>query len=277
MLFLHFLMDDLIEQEREATDQTPLSKPETGQKTSNKKSASDVVTVVFRNKIYKIMKLYPTLWHVYNFHTAPLKDDCHLIIMSLDSEKQTLSTYEREYEALTYDIFTREMQEITDDQIPEKFLECILNIQRTKVAKEVSHAKILEHEAHHLAALRKDMDRYVNDLVPTIYAKLSATKIPLEKFAYPYIFYETKISNKLKILYKHPNADGKMRPTFYKYVAYLFDTLYPITSMDMADYDTWVQYVMCQKLTDKYPYLTIEFVGYPNYIEVHLPHKEVLN
>jgi hypothetical protein len=277
MLFLHFLMDDLIEQEQEREETNQKPRPKAGENSNNKSAAKDIITVVFRNKIYKIHKLYPALWHVYDFHTAPLKDDCHLTIMSLDPEKQTLSTYEREYEALTYDIFTREMQEITDDQIPEKFLECILNIQRTKIAKEVSREKILEHEAHHLAALRKDMDRYVNDLVPTIYAKLSATKIPLEKFAYPYIFYENKISNKLKILYKHPNADGKMRPTFYKYVAYLFDTLYPMTSMDMADYDTWVQYVMCQKLTDKYPYLTIEFVGYPNYIEVHLPHKEALH
>jgi hypothetical protein len=262
------------EQEREETGQTPLSKPEMGQ-TSNKNSASDVVTVVFRNKIYKIHKLYRTLWHVYDFHTAPLKDNCHLTIITLDPEKQTLSTYEREYEALTYEIFIREMQEITDDEIPEKFMECILNIQRTKIAKEVSREKILEHEAHHLAALRVDMDHYVNNLVPTIYAKLSATKIPLENFTYPYIFYEHKIRNKLKILYKHPNADGKMRYTFPQYVLYLFEMLHTIPTTEAIDYNTWVQSVMHKKLQEKYPFLTIEFVGAPNYIVVHLPHSKV--
>jgi hypothetical protein len=265
----------------ELQEQTEELKKDVNELQAKEQAASHVV--VFRDKIYKLYRMH-AYWYVYDYFSAPAVSPAITVngnldyLFTIDLSSKRVSTYESAYKGLSGKDFLDEMIAITDEEVPAKFLECILNIQRKKVAPEIPTKKILEHEAHHVAALQKELEAHISGLPARIYEELEESKTPLEKIGYRFVFYQSKIQNGLDILYEYPNADGKVRSSFGYYAAYLFEKLYPLHHTEFQeDYTVWIQMTVMEMLQKRYPYLTIEYVGHPEYIEVHLPHEKVLH
>lgn len=275
-------MDKLQEQTEQLKSDVEELQTKAKEKEQEKEQALSQI-VVFRDRIYKLYRMHEyRYWYVYDYFSAPTVSPSVKISMNylftVDIPSKTLSTYESAYKGLSAKDFLDEMVAITDEQVPAKFLECILNIQRKKVSPEIPTKKILEREAHHAAALQKELEAHISGLPARIYEELAESKTPLEKIGYRFIFYQSKIENGLEVLYEYPNADGKVRSGFGYYAAYLFEKLYPIHHTEFQeDYTMWIQMTVFEQLRKKYPFLTIEYVGQPEYIEVHLPHETVLH
>ena len=232
------------------------------------------------NGNYRIVHNCHRLYNVYDYFASESEESRNASNLLFHIEKRTkeLSTYSSylEKDRLTYDIFQSESHQIQKEDVPAKTLECLLNLQRTKVANVIPYAEIKHNEDHHLAALQKNINEYVDELISNIYNLLDKSKKTIERIAYPFIANESSIKNGCKIYYKYPNTDGIIRPTFKEYFNYLFNKLYPIPTIEYHSIE-WIQYTVHELLCKKYPFMQINYVGTPNYIEVHLPIKEVLH
>jgi hypothetical protein len=237
------------------------------------------IIVVFRNKIYKIVMEYESLWYVYEYYASfsTQKDCTTFIAMSIDSTSKNIKAYDKNCEGVLFDNFLEEIEEIKESDVPKRIVECLLNIQRSKVAPEIPYKKILEHEETHLVNLKKEINNAIDTFMMVVYEALAKSKTVVEKIIYVFIANEYKIKNGCKILYTYPNADGKIRATFEEYFTYLFEKLYPRHDTDHIDNSSWFQYVIYTNLKEKYKFLRFEFVGAPNYIEVYLPCKDLLH
>jgi hypothetical protein len=247
----------------------------------NYKDANDEI-VIFRNKIYIIKKYHYTLWSIYEYFSSTNKTEKELgvtnLLFMLHTDTHKLDTYSDEFKGITYDAFVSEKQQITEADVPQKIMECLVKLQYKNVAKVIPYEKITEAEAHHLKALQADIDAHINSLMMNIYIIIDKSKTPVEKIKYPYIAHEHTIKNGVKIYYKFPNTDGALRPTFKEYFHYLFQKLYPMPeTSDAPDQISINQYKIYELLKNKYTFLQIDYVGAPNYIEVHLPLQKVLH
>ncbi len=237
--------------------------------------------IIFRNKIYIIKKTY-SLWSVYEYFSSADKmdkelDSTHLQFM-LHTDTNLMKFMSDEFKGITSDAFMSEKKTITEEEVPQKIMECLVNLQHKNVAKVIPYEKIKEAEAHHLKALQADINEHINSLMVNIYTTIDKAKTPVEKIKYPYYAYEYTIKNGVKIYYKFPNADGIIRPTFKEYFDYLFQKLYPLSEpADAIDQVSINQYKIYELLKNKYTFLHIEYVGAPNYIEVNLPLQKVLH
>lgn len=236
--------------------------------------------VVFRNRIYRIVHSRYTLYNVYEYFTSEseeMRTTEHLMFMIHEDTKKidTFSSYE-EKDCLTYEIFESEKQEIKEEEVPAKALECLLNLQIPKVAKVIPYAEIKHNEDHHLAAVRKSINEFVDTFMEKIWNLLKSSKKLIDVIHCPYIANEYNIKNGCKIYYKFPNTDGIIRPTFKEYFTYLFNKLYPIQNAE-CDYDEWIQHTVYELLCKKYPFMTINYVGAPHYIEMRPPTKKILH
>jgi hypothetical protein len=242
--------------------------------------------VVFRDKIYKVLRksyIHTVNWYIYEYFSAPESiDDNKEFVYMMDCCDKTLKGWGCAQTEISYDAFTTEAKIIEESEIPTKLHECILNIQQRKVVATIPHKKILEHELHHLQALRTEIAAHVEGMMKYVYDVLDKSKMPVGRIEYSFIAYEHKIKNGCKIYYDYPNSDGQMRPTFYLYFNYLFNKLYPkpaATEADIATLDdvAWAQYTIFQMLCAKYPFMTIEYVGAPHYVDIHLPIAKILH
>ena len=236
--------------------------------------------VVFRNRIYRIVHNRYKLYDVYDYFASESEEmrTAKNLMFMIHTDTKTLDTFSsfQEKDSITYHIFQKEKQEIKKEDVPEKALECLLNLQIPKVAKVIPYAEIKHNEEHHLAALRKSINEFVDTLMQKMCNLLQSSKKLIDKIECPYIANECTIKNGCKIYYKFPNSDGIIRPTFEEYFNYLFNKLYPIPNAE-CDYIQWIQQTIYELLCKKYPFMTINYVGAPNYIEVHLPTKRVLH
>jgi hypothetical protein len=276
---LDFTEMELLEHSAEENS-LPSENIEADKKELHTKKNSKEIIIIFRNKIYKIVKEYNTLWYVYEYYASFNKDstvNIHVLALSIDTTDKEMKAYDKNLVGTSFDNFIQEMEEIEESDVPTRIVECIMNIQRSKVAPEIPYKKILEHEEIHLANIKKEYQKAIDTFMMVVYETLAKSKTALEKITYVFIANEYKIQNGCKIFYKHPNADGKMRPTFQEYFHYLFEKLYPRHEADQIDDSSWMQYVIYTKLKEKYTFLKFEFVGAPKYIEVHLPCKDLLH
>jgi hypothetical protein len=193
-----------------------------------------------------------------------------------DEKKLDLYSSYEEKDRLTYEIFESEKVEITKEEVPAKALECLLSLQMPKIADIIPYAEIKHNEEHHLTAVRKDINEFVGTFMQKVYRLIESSKKLIDKIECPYIATESTIKNGCKIYYTFPNSDGIIRPTFKEYFCYLFNKLYPIPNAEY-DYTDWTQYTVYELLCKKYSFMTINYVGAPNHIEVHLPTKRLLH
>jgi hypothetical protein len=242
--------------------------------------------VVFRDKIYKMLRApytHTVIWYVYEYFSAPESvDDPKEYVYRLECCEKSLRTWGCGKIEISYDAFTTEAKIIEESEIPTRLHECIMNIQQRKVVATIPHKKILEHELHHLKALRAEIATHVDDMMKYVYDVLDKSKMPVGRIEYSFVAYESRIKNGCKIYYDYPNSDGKTRPTFYLYFNYLFNKLYPkpaATETETATLDdvAWAQYTIFHMLRDKYPFMTIEYVGAPHYVDIHLPIAKILH
>jgi hypothetical protein len=238
--------------------------------------------ILFRNKIYVIKKHHYSLWSIYEYFSSINKTREELgvtnLLFMLHTDTHKLDEYSDEFKGITYDAFMSEKQQITEAEVPQKIMECLVNLQHKNVAKLIPYEKIKEAEVHHLKALQTDIDNHINSLMINIYKVIDKSKTPVEKIKYPYIAYEHTIKNGVKIYYKFPNTDGVLRPTFKEYFDYLFQKLHPLTeTADISDQTSINEFRIYELLKNKYPFLQIDYVGAPNYIEVYLPLQKVLH
>ena len=242
--------------------------------------------VVFRDKIYKVLRSsyrHTEEWYVYEYFSAPenMDGDLKKFKYVINSKEKTVRGWGCEQVAISYDAFASEAKLIEESAIPTYLHECLMNIQQRKLVACVPYKKIVEHELHHLNALRCEIENHVNMMMDHIYEVLEKSKTPLESIEYRFLAYENRIRNGCKIYYNYANADGKMRPRFQEYFTYLFMKLYPKPDTEAAaeiiDDDTWIQSTIWELLQKKYPFMTIDYVGAPTYIVIRLPTVNILH
>ncbi len=242
---------------------------------NNKNTADEII--IFRNKIYIIQKKH-YLWSIYEYFSSIHKTDEELGVtnlhLMLNTHTHRMDLFSDEFKGITYNVFMSEKQTISKEDIPQKIMECLVNLQYKNVANIIPYEKIRDAEAHHLKALQADIDKHIDGLIIKIYTTIDKSKIPVEKISYPFIANEYAIKNDVKIYYEFPNTDGALRPTFKKYIDYLFQKLHPLP--EFADETSAIQYKIYELLKNKYTFLKIDYVGKPNYIEVHLPLDKVM-
>ena len=246
--------------------------------TENNKNTTDEI-IIFRNKIYVIKKYRYTLWNIYEYFSSIDKTEEELgttnLQIMLSTTARTIDIFSDEFKGITYNVFMSEKQTISKEDIPQKIMECLVNLQHKNVANIIPYEKIRDAEVHHLKALQADIDKHIDGLIIKIYTTIDKSKIPVEKIAHPYIAYENNIKNGVKIYYEFPNTDGILRPTFKEYFDYLFQKLHPLP--EFVDETSAIQYKIYELLKNKYTFLKIDYVGKPNYIEVHLPLDNVIH
>lgn len=214
------------------------------------------------------------LWHLYDYYMGTnlgiLDDSNNYTLVHIHHDRKELTSYRGVFNGITYDIFMAEYTQIEHEDVPETIMRCITNIQASKLVDYVPIETRTEHEAHHLAALRLEINKHVCQMMKHLHDTLEASKTIIEKLYYPFVASEYAIKNGCKIFYKYPNADGIRRPTFEEYVHYIFQKIYPIPEGE-HDHVAWIQHKIYELLVAKYPYMTIRYIGAPNYIEVSMP------
>jgi hypothetical protein len=244
------------------------------------KNEGRTMPILFRNKVYLINKYAGTLWQVYDYYVGLHIDDItsssryNAIIFTVDTSEQSITKYsECTDKAFTYDTFMSEYIELAPEDVPATIVKCLTNIQNSKVAKEIPYKKIIEHEARHLELLRTKINKYIYTFIQRIQDTLQQAKTITDYIYHPFTIYESDFTSHCKVYYKYPNADGVKRATFKEYIWYLFQKLYPLpdAEIEVIDMIQWIQMKMHERLVKEYPFMTIRYIGAPEYIQVVMP------
>ena len=282
------LLEEPVAEELLAVEEEQRQNP-TESTESNNKSLNRTSVVVFRDRVLKVVEVPHTTfsnWFVYDYYSAPNTDigtlfgTNYVFMMENYNKGMDIDPRDNAYKGISPETFLAEAEKIAESDVPMRLMDCLLNIQQRKVAPSIPYKKLLEHEEHHLTAMKCEIDVYLKGLIPAIYAALEKSNVSLEVIAYPFIAVECNIKNGCKIFYKYPNADGKVRPNFQQYASYLFEKLFPRPCCEgdvELDATIWIQSTLCAKLVERYPFMQINYVGAPNYIEIRLPTEKILH
>lgn len=231
--------------------------------------------IVFRNRIYRIIKDYDTIFDVLDYFRSKdpydISYDRHTVMYVYITDNK-LAINDDYLKGIAYETFILEMEVIEESDVPMKVIECIRNIQQTKIAPNIPSHIIIEHEKNHESILQKHINEYIGCMMHNIISALEKSNKLLEVYSTKFSISEYTISRNKAILYNYPNQDGIYRKTFKEYIDYIFQKIYPI--QDIVS-DGWMAAKIYELLCAHYPMLHITLDG-NNYI-INLNNLDVLH
>ena len=275
--------NDMVKEEKSIYD---LDNKEYESADKTDKTLYNNTAIVFRNRIYRVLnngyiviyKLYDYFEskHYYNKHDSESENKrIHGAIVSISGNKIDNWNNQSQFNAVTYDQFMSEMQIIEHEDVPSVMMQCIKNIQESKIVKEIPYDKIKEHEAYHVKQLKKQLQYFLSNIVSKIFEALEAEKKVIEVIATHFYVSEYSMGSKVEILYEFPNADGVKRENFMDYVYYLFEKIYPKPDMEeIITPKDWFFHKVYELLCEEYPMFNITADNYKYYID--LKHPKIL-
>jgi hypothetical protein len=233
--------------------------------------------IIFRNHIYRVIKRYSTSWLIHDYFISEdyYNDyDCDDIttntLLYIYNDKKEISTYDNQFKGILYENFVSEIEIIDKSDINKKLIDCIQNIQKSKIIEEIPENIIKETEINHINMLKNKINRFIRGIIKCILDNLVESDKLIENIYTRFIVSEYDISKECEILYNYPQLDGIKRNTFSEYLNYLFGQIYPIPN-DVDNHITneqWMYIKIYEMLCERYPMLKIQLIKNKYYIDL---------